>query len=534
MHELIRQFALGKLQDEAREHTDTLQRHSLYFTQFLAECLVGLKCDRQQQAMLEISRDLDNVRCAWQQAIARRDLQSVAKAVEPLWLFSEFRGRLHDGEDAFRSAREALSEGTAVAGEKGEELQGLLAYLLAAQGYMAARRGDLERGRTWLDQGIALMKQSSLDLGMEITATERELVFILVLQGDFRQAEGLARGVLTRTRASGDRWSQAECLMLMGEATYFQGRIEDSLGYFEGARQLCAEIGDRRLMVIISIGLGSNAIRLGDYPKARQHMNEAVAISQDFNDLISRAYSRREMARLELLQGDYSGAERLLQESAAFFNEFGSAWEGADALGALGTAKRLQRDFTEAERWLQISLQAAQAVHHPLNLAIAQINLGLLAYDRGDYSQAEDYLSKSLSAWQALEHIPETASVLRHLGQVCLAQGDARQAEAASYLALALQLAARHRLAPVAMDAFTWAAMLLVRSGEKEQAVELLAMAERHPSSTYQTKERAAQQLAELAIDLPARVVSAARGRGRSLDWRVAAEEIGAVMEKVD
>jgi predicted ATPase len=39
MHELIRQFALSKLQDEVREHTDTLQRHSLYFTQFLAERL---------------------------------------------------------------------------------------------------------------------------------------------------------------------------------------------------------------------------------------------------------------------------------------------------------------------------------------------------------------------------------------------------------------------------------------------------------------------------------------------------------------
>jgi tetratricopeptide (TPR) repeat protein len=272
---------------------------------------------------------------------------------------------------------------------------------------------------------------------------------------------------------------------------------------------------------------------LGDYPSARQHLEAAFAISQDFNDLITRAYSGRELARLELLQGNYPRAERLLQESAAFFNEFGSAWEGADALGALGTAKRLQRDFTEAERWLQISLQTAQAVHHPLNLAMAQINLGLLAYDRGDYPQAEGYLSESLSAWEAMEHVPETASVLRHLGQVCLAQGDACQAEAANYLARALQLAASHRLAPVALDAFTWAALLLARFGEREQAVELLALAERHPSSTYETKERAERELAELANDLPDRVVSAAKGRGRSRDWRSAAEEFGALIEKV-
>ena len=248
--------------------------------------------------------------------------------------------------------------------------------------------------------------------------------------------------------------------MLMGEAAYFQGHMEDSQGYFAEAQQLCRETGDRRLMVYINLGLGSNAVRLGDYPDARQHLEEAAAISQDFNDLISQAYSGRELARLELLQGDYLRAERLLQESAAFFNEFGSAWE-------------------------------------------------------------------------AMEHAPETASVLRHLGKVCLAQDDARQAEDANYLARALQLAARHRLAPVAMDAFTGAALLLARFGEKEQAVELLALAEGHLSSTYETKEQAARELAVLATGLPARVLRAAKGRGRSRDWRLAAEETGALIEKL-
>jgi len=535
MHELIRQYALEKLQDEVREHAEAVQRHSLYFTRFLAERLADLKSGRQQQALVEISRDLDNVRSAWRQAIERRDFPSLAMVMEPLWLFIEFRGRLHEGEDAFRNARTALSGETPAVGEQEEKLQALLAYLLAAQGYMAARRGDLKRGRAWLDQGIAQMKQVGLDLGREITTAERELAYILVLQGEFRQAEELARDVLRRNRASGDRWNQAECLALMGMAAYFQGHIEAAQRYLTEARQLCTEIGDRRLLVTISLGLGVNAILLGDYLNARQYMDEAVTISQDFNDLISRAYSWRELARLELLQGDYSHAEHLLQESSAFFNEFGSAWEGADALGALGTAKRLQRNFAEAERWLQISLQAAQAVHHPLNMAMAQINLGLLAYDQGDFPQAEAYLSESLSAWEAMEHVPETASVLRHLGQVCLAQGEARQAEAAHYLARALQLAARHGLAPVALDAFTWAYLLLARSGkkEKEQAIELLALAERHPSSTYETKKRAAGELSELKPDLPARVISAARERGRARDWRLTAEEIGDRLEKL-
>jgi predicted ATPase/DNA-binding SARP family transcriptional activator len=533
MHELIHQFALEKIQTEVHEHTEVLRRYSRYFTQFMAQRLDNLKSGRQGQALVEISRDLDNVRYAWQQAVRQRDLPSLAMAVEPYWLFSEFIGRLHEGEDAFRSAREALFTGPAPVGEQEVELHALLAYLLAAQGYLAARRGDLERGRGWLDQGIAQMKRAGMELQKEITASERELVFILVLQGDFRQAEELARDVLDRARSSGERWDQAECLMLMGDAAFFQGHLEESRRYFAEARQLCNEIGDQRLMVYVNIGLGSNGILLGDYSAARQFMEEAISISQDFNDLISRAYSSRELARLELLQGNYARAEQLLQESAAFFNEFGSAWEGADALGALGTTKRLQRDFIEAERWLQISLQAAQEVHHPQNLAMAQINLGLLAYDQGDYPRAEAYLSESLTTWEAIEHIPEMASVLRHLGQVCLAQGVDRQAEGAYYLARAMLLATQHRLAPVALDAFTWAALLLASLGERKKAVELLALAEGHPSSTSETKERAAGKLAELATELPAEFVRTARALGRSQDWQQAAEETATILDKL-
>ena len=76
-----------------------------------------MKSASQQRALQEISLEFDNVRCAWWQAVERFDLSALAEAVEPLWLFSEFRGRLHDGEDLFRSARADFSRETSQAGE---------------------------------------------------------------------------------------------------------------------------------------------------------------------------------------------------------------------------------------------------------------------------------------------------------------------------------------------------------------------------------------------------------------------------------
>jgi hypothetical protein len=77
----------------------------------------------------------------------------------------------------------------------------------------------------------------------------------------------------------------------------------------------------------------------------------------------------------------------------------------------------------------------------------------------------------------------------------------------------------------------TWA-LLLAQNGEREKAVELFALAERHPSSNYETKTRAERELAELAGDLPARIVRAAKEHGRSRDWRLAAVEVSALIEQ--
>ena len=89
------------------------------------------------------------------------------------------------------------------------------------------------------------------------------------------------------------------------------------------------------------------------------------------------------------------------------------------------------------------------------------------------------------------------AAALRHLGQVMVALGGHRHAEAKQHFRQALQLATEHQLAPIALDVCVEAAKLLAQSGKTEQAVELLALAEQHEASTFETREKARHHLAE-------------------------------------
>ena len=59
--------------------------------------------------------------------------------------------------------------------------------------------------------------------------------------------------------------------------------------------------------------------------------------------------------------------------------------------------------------------------------------------------------------------------------------------------------------------------------GELEHAVELLTLAEQHEASTFETRRRAQQLLAELADRLSPEMVEAAQVQGRRFDWQTAA-----------
>lgn len=87
------------------------------------------------------------------------------------------------------------------------------------------------------------------------------------------------------------------------------------------------------------------------------------------------------------------------------------------------------------------------------------------------------------------------AATLCQLGQMLGALDKSRHAEARQYLQQALAVAAQHHLAPVALDACLGIGRLLAQAGETEQAVLLLTLVEQHEAATFETRQKARQNL---------------------------------------
>jgi hypothetical protein len=99
------------------------------------------------------------------------------------------------------------------------------------------------------------------------------------------------------------------------------------------------------------------------------------------------------------------------------------------------------------------------------------------------------------------------------MGCVNLALGQPQIAK--DYFLKSIKIATETQTPSMALDALLGMAMFLKEEGKKERALELLASPLHHPASWQIFKERAARLLAELEIELPSEVVSAALERGQ-------------------
>jgi hypothetical protein len=87
-------------------------------------------------------------------------------------------------------------------------------------------------------------------------------------------------------------------------------------------------------------------------------------------------------------------------------------------------------------------------------------------------------------------------------------------------LAVAAQVPSRHLLTLVGV------ARVLARQGDKDRALELLALVMNHRLSWQLAKDQAAPLIAELEADLSPDVVVAARERGRARDLEATVVEL--------
>jgi DNA-binding SARP family transcriptional activator/class 3 adenylate cyclase/predicted ATPase len=494
LHELIRQFAFEQLQVDAEACSQALDLHYRYYAGFLEAQVQGLKGGPQLQTVRMIASEIDNIRAAWQRAVEVRDSLALEKAAECIYLYSELKGALAEGESAFRQAAALFDP---LNGGNTARENSLKGYLLVAQGSLHAHSGDLQGAEALLESGLGLLdakNKESYHLRKRAFAL-MQMGWLLFLQAKNTKVEHTLQESISLYDKVGERWGIARNLSILGNSLTGSGRLAEAEGPLRRSLAICQEIGDRRSCVLVNWNLAILKFWFGEYDQTQGLLTDAALLAREFDDQTGLALALKELGKLEVARGNYSQAIDTLHESIEITDKIGSQWESAATLDDLGFALCLAGDDAAAENAWRRCLAASQARQHRYFIARSTGNLGLLAYHRENYQLASRQLQQALDIWTDLGHEPYSAWVLCQLGHVFQALDQEHFEKSRQAYDQALQLSLKHGLDPIMMDIHTGQASLLLKIGETQKAIELLGMVASHPASYYETRQNARKLL---------------------------------------
>jgi predicted ATPase/DNA-binding SARP family transcriptional activator len=484
MHELIRQYAGGHLEEDCEGADRMRNLHSRYYASFLQQR--GQRAFREGKAgaLQEILEDMDNVWSAWWRAVEQGDVETIGKSAMMLWFVAEARGWYHETQQAFEEALAKVREQLELAacGRVREVATLVLADILVRQAAMCGRLGLSEQAIALCEEGLARLQ----DVKPSTRRTQVEGATLIEL-GALRRRAGdpwakqLYREALALAQGTGDPWRREAALWQLGQHAALEAQYAEAEDLYQQAIAAADEIGEQWIRTAILEDLAQVLWEKGEYSRAEMFAGESLRIRQEFGE---RSW--------------ISGSWSCLGEIAI----------------ALGRRELAAQHFHR-------SLAIAEETGNSSTKAESLRGQGRLALTLGQYEEAQGLFEEALAITRDIDLRLSAQVGLGHAG---CALGETRQAR--ECFLQALEGAMRAERPPAALSSLVGVGSLSAKEGNVELAVELLALALHSPATRQIDRDRAQELLAQLECELPPEVLAAAAARGQASELEEVAAEI--------
>jgi predicted ATPase/DNA-binding SARP family transcriptional activator len=361
IHELIQQYANSKLAEDPEELRAVQERHSLYYLSLLEEKNSTLRSREQQATLDELTREIDNIRAAWDWSVSNQKFLTLHQVSFTLCYIFALHNWFTEGEATFWKTSQALEAHLQTTGQN-DPLQKIdLHAMLAHCGYFRLRLGKAEEAYAILAPSAAFLH---LRTSTEPVAAIYSLWYLgsACLQlGRLTEAQESLLESQTLSRKYGESWFQAladEFLggLARGEGTYSlaQSYLTEALNYFR-------QLGDPMMTSHVLSDLGHIMQVLGDLDQAQKLLQEGLELARELDYCqFGVGIALDGLGQVAYMRGDYEKARALFLESASLFQQIGDTHRLAQVLNYQGL-NALALDATlEAEKKFSIALKLAQ------------------------------------------------------------------------------------------------------------------------------------------------------------------------------
>ena len=350
IHELLRQYAAGKLNEIPQEEEKVRVLHCEYFANFMAHQEATITGGVTRKALTEI----DNIRTGWQLATKREMVPEIRKQMLSLYWLYEIQGWYQEAEATFKQAADFLRMEEPV-GDKGIAF----GYLLALLAVFISRVSSYEKGLQSLRASWTLLRQ--LDAQQEI-AHANMLAVHLGLTTDYEEQKKILNESFETYEGLGIRWGMVNALMYLGMTASANSEYERAEKYFQEVLKISKETHNRRGVSWSLLGLGQLSHVQDDYAQAEGYFADALDISKEIGYQLSVFVNLHDLGHNALLLGDYKMAHECFEEAFVLAENSGNQiWKGSAYIDFGNLALALENTQEARDKYhsaLEIGLNA--------------------------------------------------------------------------------------------------------------------------------------------------------------------------------
>jgi predicted ATPase/transcriptional regulator with XRE-family HTH domain len=410
LHELIRQFAVGQSDERPDEQAASQARHGLYYLTFFGQADARLRSSAQREVLAELTAEMDNIRAAWDWAIAHGDFTLIEQALRTFAMFYDTGGWFQEGLDTLGRAVNALE---ASHDHLPPDRTYLLAlgHLLTTRSLFAYRLGQHERAQAMLERALEFLRPLQ-----EPRALVEPLAFlgsVMTLTGNYARATELLSEGLEVARAVGDRWFAAICLSLQGNVAMLIGQYEKAQQRSQSAVADWRAVGDPRFTAYGLNILSQNALMLGRYDEARAALEESVALSMSTGARWTLGSAYLGLGAVAQAQGEHQQAVATYRKSVETFAELGGRYYMVQGLAEMGRSLFALGNEAEAQRLWRESLRIATEIHGTPVALEALAGFASLQAKQGNTQRALELLLIVLNHPASFQETKSRAAYLR-------------------------------------------------------------------------------------------------------------------------
>jgi predicted ATPase len=408
LHEVTRHFAGEKLaQTNAMAVTQT--RHAQYYAGFLAQREERIKSREQKGVLLEIDREVENVRAAWQWLVSQRDVQGLAAAVGAFYHYHLLKSWFREGLDAFQCAQTALQEAAVM--DRLAKLTFNRLMVRAARFHSSlAHYGEAQM---LLSTGLTALRQ--LDEREEIAFVLGHIGGTARMQGDLALAERYLQECLTLRRQLDDQWGEAVALLDLAGVAHMREAYEAARIYCEEGLRAAERAGDVQIITHLLTGLSITHRQLGDYAQAEQFGRRSLASYEELGDQYGMMQATLTLGELNRQLGNDGEAQRFFTHAVQVAQTIGDRSGAADGYYGLGQIAAKRGETAKSMDHLRLALEQANEIHESLLVLDILLAIACLLADT-DGTRAGKILTFLLNHPQLPEQrCSRAASVLARL-----------------------------------------------------------------------------------------------------------------------